>query len=70
MAMRLNSLSLPKKFAGGWFIEPQAQLVYQNINIDDANDIAAQVRFADVNSLAGRIGARFGRTWAIDEFCR
>ena len=22
----------PKKFAGGWFIEPQAQLVYQNIN--------------------------------------
>ena len=27
MAMRLNSLSLPKKFAGGWFIEPQAQLV-------------------------------------------
>ena len=61
MAMRLNSLSPPKKFAGGWFIEPQAQLVYQNININDANDIAAQVRFSDVNSLAGRIGARFGR---------
>jgi outer membrane autotransporter protein len=59
MAMRLNSLSLPKKFAGGWFIEPQAQLVYQN---NDGNDIAAQVRFADVNSLAGH---RFGRTWAI-----
>ena len=70
MAMRLNSLSLPKKFAGGWFIEPQAQLVYQNININDANDIAAQVRFADVNSLAGRIGARFGRTWAIDDSSR
>ena len=61
-----NSSSLPKKFAGGWFIEPQAQLVYQNININDANDIAAQVRFADVNSLAGRIGARFGRTWIDD----
>ena len=29
----------PFKFAGGWFIEPQAQLVYQNININDANDI-------------------------------
>ena len=56
----------PFKFAGGWFIEPQAQLVYQNININDANDIAAQVRFADVNSLAGRIGARFGRTWMDD----
>ena len=56
----------PFKFAGGWFIEPQAQLVFQNININDANDIAAQVRFADVSSLAGRIGARFGRTWMDD----
>jgi outer membrane autotransporter protein len=57
----------PFKFAGGWFIEPQAQLIYQNININDASDIAAQIRFADVSSLLGRIGARFGRTWAIDE---
>ena len=60
----------PFKFAGGWFIEPQAQLVFQNININDANDIAAQVRFADVNSLAGRIGARFGRTWTMDDSFR
>ena len=60
----------PFKFAGGWFIEPQAQLVFQNISINDANDIAAQVRFADVNSLAGRIGARFGRTWAMDDSSR
>ena len=58
----------PFKFAGGWFIEPQAQLVFQNININDANDIVSQVRFADVNSLAGRIGARFGRTWMDDSF--
>jgi outer membrane autotransporter protein len=60
----------PFKFAGGWFIEPQAQLVYQNININDASDIAAQVRFADVSSLAGGIGARFGRTWALDDSFR
>ena len=26
-----------------------AQLVFQNIHINDANDIAAQIRFADVN---------------------
>ncbi|MBR0692323.1 autotransporter outer membrane beta-barrel domain-containing protein [Bradyrhizobium lablabi] len=57
----------PFKFAGGWFIEPQAQLIYQNININDASDIAAQIRFSDVDSLLGRIGARFGRTWAIDD---
>jgi outer membrane autotransporter protein len=57
----------PFRFAGGYFIEPQAQLVFQNIHINDTNDIAAQIRFADVNSLAGRIGARFGRTWAMDD---
>ena len=56
----------PFKFAGGWFIEPQAQLVYQNVHINDASDIAAQIRFADVDSLLGRIGARFGRTWLDD----
>jgi len=60
----------PFRFAGGWFIEPQAQLVYQNININDASDIAAQIRFADVDSLLGRIGARFGRTWALDDSFR
>jgi outer membrane autotransporter protein len=56
----------PFKFTGGWFIEPQAQVVYQNVHINDASDIAAQVRFADAESLLGRIGARFGRTWAVD----
>ena len=60
----------PFRFAGGYFIEPQAQLVFQNININDTNDIAAQIRFSDVNSLAGRIGARFGRTWAMDDSSR
>jgi outer membrane autotransporter protein len=57
----------PFKLSGGYFIEPQAQLVFQDIHINDANDVAAQVRFADINSLAGRIGARLGRTWAIDD---
>lgn len=60
----------PFKFAGGYFIEPQAQLVYQNVHVNDASDVAAQIRFADVTSLAARIGARFGRTWAIDDSAR
>jgi len=57
----------PIKFANGYFFEPQAQLVYQNIHLDGTSDIAAQIRFADVDSLAARVGARFGRTWAIDD---
>ena len=60
----------PFKLPGGYFIEPQAQLVFQNINIDNASDIAAQVRFTEVNSLAGRFGARFGRTWLMDDHSR
>jgi outer membrane autotransporter protein len=60
----------PFKLGNGYFIEPQAQLVYQNININSASDIAAQIRFDDVDSLLGRIGARFGRTWNIDDSFR
>ena len=60
----------PFRFAGGYFIEPQAQLVYQNIHVNDSSDIGAQIRFSNVDSLAARIGARFGRTWAIDDSAR
>ena len=57
----------PFRLAGGWFVEPQAQLVYQTIDINDAHDFAALVRISDVDSLLGRMGARFGRTWAFDD---
>lgn len=60
----------PFKFRGGYFIEPQAQIVYQNIHINDANDVAAQIRFSNVESLATRIGARFGRTWTAGDMAR
>jgi len=56
----------PFKFANGYFIEPQAQLIYQNINFNDALDNAALVKFSNVDSLTARIGARFGRTWSLD----
>ena len=57
----------PFYFGNGWQIEPQAQLVYQNINMDSFNDGAAEVRFDDLDSLAGRIGARLARSWAVEE---
>jgi autotransporter family porin len=55
----------PFAFGDGWTVEPQAQLVHQNISFDDLSDGAATVRFQDVDSLAGRIGARVARTWAV-----
>ena len=57
----------PIQAGGGWIAEPQAQLVYQRIGLDDAADIAATVRFPAAESLAGRVGARFARTWALEE---
>ena len=35
----------PIQVGGGWIVEPQAQLVYQRIGLDDSADVAATVRF-------------------------
>ena len=51
----------------GVTIEPQAQLVFQTASLDRAADVAAQIRFEDMESLAGRIGARVAKTWAGSE---
>ncbi|MBO0766982.1 MAG: autotransporter outer membrane beta-barrel domain-containing protein, partial [Hyphomicrobiaceae bacterium] len=53
---------------GGLTVEPQAQLVYQTIDLGDARDIGARVRFEDVNSLAGRLGVRFVTKLAMPGF--
>ena len=57
----------PYRFDKGYFIEPQAQLIYQTIDMDSARDIGGKVRFSNADSLVGRIGARFGRTWPLEE---
>ena len=57
----------PFDLGNGWLIEPQAQLVYQFLDLDDFNDGAADVRYSDEDSLAGRIGARLARSWNLDE---
>lgn len=57
----------PIQLGAGLVLEPQVQLVYQTVRLDSASDGAAQVRFRDVDSLAGRIGARLARTWSLGE---
>lgn len=56
----------PVQLGGGWAIEPQAQLIYQSVSLDSRHDGATHIRFSDVQSLAGRIGARLSRTWTLD----
>ena len=57
----------PFDLGDGWLLEPQAQLVYQAINVNEFNDGAADVRFDDEDLLAGRIGAKLSRSWAAGD---
>lgn len=57
----------PIALGGGWTIEPQAQLVYQTLVNGSGHDGAALVRTSDVESLAGRVGARLAKGWALDD---
>lgn len=57
----------PIHLGQGWVFEPQAQIVYQTVSLDNAADVAAQARFRDAESLAARIGARVAKTWALEE---
>jgi len=56
----------PFQLGGGLVLEPQAQLTYQTIDLDDTSDIAAQIRFDDVESLVGRLGVRLSGRWDLD----
>jgi outer membrane autotransporter protein len=57
----------PIYLGGGFLIEPQAQIVYQNVSLGDGNDTAATVAFRNIDSLAARIGARIARTWSLED---
>jgi type V secretory pathway adhesin AidA len=56
----------PFRLGGGWQLEPQTRLVYQTVDLEATNDVAAFVQFKDVGSLASRIvhggGALSART--------
>ncbi len=43
-------------------LEPQAQIVYQTMSFDNAQDDFGRVSFNDTNSLRGRIGVRLAHT--------
>jgi len=54
----------PFRLGGGWLLEPQAQLVYQNVSFGTLNDGAAEVSFGAIDSLSGRLGAALAYSWA------
>jgi outer membrane autotransporter protein len=60
----------PFHLDSGYFIEPQAQVIYQSIDFNDGYQAttggSALVMFSNEESFAGRFGARIGRTWRMD----
>ncbi|PIT50379.1 autotransporter family protein [Snodgrassella communis] len=47
-------------YGNNWFVEPQAQLVYQYLSLDDFNDRYRHIDQHNPSALRGRIGMRFG----------
>ncbi|PWJ90140.1 outer membrane autotransporter protein [Mesorhizobium loti] len=48
----------PIALGQGWTLEPQAQLVWQHLSLDDTSDRFASVSFDSDGSVTGRLGAR------------
>lgn len=53
----------PFILAEGWTLEPQAQIVYQHVRLDDGADNFGQISFGNSDALYGRLGARLTRNW-------
>jgi autotransporter family porin len=48
----------PIALAQGWTLEPQAQLVWQHLSLDDTTDRFSSVSFDSDDNVTGRLGAR------------
>ncbi|WP_165771467.1 autotransporter outer membrane beta-barrel domain-containing protein [Enterobacter roggenkampii] len=50
----------PFKFDSGWYVEPQAQLMYQYLHLDALDDGVARVKSTSDKSGLARLGGRVG----------
>ena len=53
----------PLALSEGWILEPQAQAIFQAIEVDSFSDGFADISFDDTNSLVGRLGLRLARNF-------
>jgi outer membrane autotransporter protein len=56
----------PVALGQGWTLEPQAQLVWQHLSLDDAKDRFSSVSFDSDDDVAGRIGLRLQGETILD----
>ncbi|HEY9255797.1 MAG TPA: autotransporter outer membrane beta-barrel domain-containing protein [Stenotrophomonas sp.] len=50
---------------GDWRLEPQLQLIYQDVDDQEGSDVAARVQYRDVRSFSARLGGRLARSWNL-----
>lgn len=55
----------PFALGSGWTIEPQAQLIYQHLSLDDSHDRAGRVIYGDTDTFYARIGTRVTKEWTL-----
>ncbi len=53
----------PFDLGNGWSVEPQAQLVYQHVSLDDGSDAFARIDYDATDALYGRLGGRLTKDW-------
>ncbi|MGN6232933.1 MAG: autotransporter family protein [Trinickia sp.] len=54
---------MPISIGHGLTMEPQAQIVYQHLSINDLNDGISNVQFNGGNTVLARFGLRFAGSW-------
>lgn len=58
----------PFRTRNEWEIEPQAQLIYEWLELGDSSDLAANVHFDDMDSLVARLSGRLSRDWSSEGY--
>jgi autotransporter family porin len=58
---------LPIPLSESWSIEPQAQLIWQHLSLDDQSDRYSSVAFENDDGVTGRIGARLQGSYQLGE---
>lgn len=48
----------PFALGNGWTLEPQAQLIWQRVGLDDTRDPYSSIDYEAFDTLTGRLGAR------------
>ncbi|WP_119392532.1 autotransporter family protein [Taklimakanibacter lacteus] len=56
----------PIPLGEGFALEPQAQVIWQHVDIDDGEDDFAEIRYDTPDTFSGRIGARLTGTFGAD----